>query len=45
MQDQEPTTPDLRLLRGQVRIDADADSFGAHAARRMLRILLQELEG
>lgn len=45
MQDQEPTTPDLRLLRGQVRIDAEADSFGAHAARRMLSILLQELEG
>jgi putative peptide zinc metalloprotease protein len=45
MQDQEPTTPDLRLLRGRVRIDAEADSFGAHAARRMLSIILQELEG
>ncbi|MEM8512232.1 putative peptide zinc metalloprotease protein [Massilia sp. MP_M2] len=45
MQGPETTTSDLRLLRGQVRIDADADSFGAHAARRLLSIILQELEG
>ncbi len=45
VQGPETATVDLRLLRGQVRIDAEAESFGAHAVRRMLSILLQELEG
>lgn len=42
-----PDTPtsDLRLLRGHVRIEAEADSFGAHAVRRLLNILLRELQG
>lgn len=42
-----PTAPahGVRLQRGHVRIEAQAESLGAQAARRLINILFRELQG